>query len=250
MRVEGADAAGAQPHLGRRLLARDVEHRAGRRGEPAPRPRAAAWTCRRRARPRAARPPGDQPAAEHAVELVDARSAGPARPRPRRRGCAARARSPGRRPRARGRLQRGAGRVDGAPGLALAAPADPLRGLPAALGAAGRPPARCRSSPCPQARAERPTGPGRHAHRELAPAAGPGLRVRRVRCDDRRAGQVRLAEPDELVVRRPAHQLDQLRTVGDVDRLAADVRLGVARAVPVQVVAARRPSRAGRTRRS
>ena len=62
--------------------------------------------------------------------------------------------------------------------------------------------------------------------------------------------QVRLAVLDQLVVRRLAHQRDQLGLVGDVQRLAADVRLGVAGAVPVQVVAARRPSRGGRTRRS
>ena len=56
--------------------------------------------------------------------------------------------------------------------------------------------------------------------------------------------EVRLAVADQLVVRRLAHQRDQLGPVGDVDRLRRDVRLGVARAVPVQVVAARAPAAA------
>ncbi len=55
---------------------------------------------------------------------------------------------------------------------------------------------------------------------------------------------MRLAEADEQVVRRPAHELHELGTVADVDRLPTDVRLGVARAVPVEVVTAGTPAAA------
>ena len=65
------------------------------------------------------------------------------------------------------------------------------------------------------------------------PGAGPAAERER-RC----ASQCR----DQLVVRRRAHQLGQLGLVGDVDRLDGDVGLGVAGAVPVEVVAARAPA--------
>src|SRR5690242_5381386 len=41
-----------------------------------------------------------------------------------------------------------------------------------------------------------------------------------------------------------AHQLDQLRLMGEEDGLGGDVGLGVARAVPVEVVTARPPAAA------
>ena len=47
---------------------------------------------------------------------------------------------------------------------------------------------------------------------------------------------------DQLVVRRLAHQLDQLGRAADVERLGRVVRLGVARAVPVEVVPAGAPA--------
>src|SRR5512139_1634582 len=56
--------------------------------------------------------------------------------------------------------------------------------------------------------------------------------------------QVRLAQPDELVVPLASHQLDELRAVRDVHRLRPDVRLRVAAAVPVEVVSARAPATA------
>ena len=56
-----------------------------------------------------------------------------------------------------------------------------------------------------------------------------------------RAAQVRLAVPEQQVVRRLAHHRDQFGAVRHVNRLAAAVCLGVARAVPVEVVAARPP---------
>ena len=55
-------------------------------------------------------------------------------------------------------------------------------------------------------------------------------------------GQVPLAVRDQLVVRRTPHQLDELGLVGDVERIRRDVCLGVARAVPVEVVSAGSPS--------
>src|SRR4051794_25656321 len=54
--------------------------------------------------------------------------------------------------------------------------------------------------------------------------------------------QVRLAAGGEHVVRRLAHERDQLRGAGQVDRLGSDVGLGVARAVPVEVVTAGSPA--------
>ncbi len=54
--------------------------------------------------------------------------------------------------------------------------------------------------------------------------------------------QVRLAVAHQLVVRPVAHQLGQLGRIGDVERLDRDVRLGVAGAVPVEVVTARAPA--------
>ena len=64
-------AAGPQPDLGRGLLAGDVQRASGPPGPSAPRPRAAAWTCRRRAR-RPAAPPRRAPGRR--------RAPGPARP--------------------------------------------------------------------------------------------------------------------------------------------------------------------------
>src|SRR5688500_4197450 len=54
--------------------------------------------------------------------------------------------------------------------------------------------------------------------------------------------QVPLAVRNELVVRRPPHQRDELAGGGEVERLWSDVCLGVAGAVPVEVVAARAPA--------
>ena len=51
--VDAAGAVGAQPHLGGGLLAGDVEGAVLRSGRSGRRPRAAAWSCRRRARRRA-----------------------------------------------------------------------------------------------------------------------------------------------------------------------------------------------------
>ena len=51
--------------------------------------------------------------------------------------------------------------------------------------------------------------------------------------------KVRLAVPYELIERLLAHELNQFRSVGDVDRVHANVRFSIARAVPVEVVAAR-----------
>ena len=62
--------------------------------------------------------------------------------------------------------------------------------------------------------------------------------------------EVGLAAQHELGVALLAHEGGELGAVAAVDRLGADVRLGVARAVPVEVVPARVPSRGGRTRRS
>ena len=53
-----------------------------------------------------------------------------------------------------------------------------------------------------------------------------------------------LAGPGEHVVRRLAHQREQLGRVADEDRLGAHVGLGVARAVPVEVVPAGTPAAA------
>ena len=67
---------GAEPDLVGRLLAAGVEHGAARRPRAAPRPAAAAWTCRCPARRRSRIiEPGHDPAAQHEVELVDARCA-------------------------------------------------------------------------------------------------------------------------------------------------------------------------------
>ena len=51
-----------------------------------------------------------------------------------------------------------------------------------------------------------------------------------------------LAVADQFGVPLPPHQLHQLGLVGDEDRLQGDVRLGVARAVPVEVVPAGAPA--------
>ena len=60
---------------------------------------------------------------------------------------------------------------------------------------------------------------------------------------ERRAGaQVPLAGGCQHVVRRLPHERHELHRVGQVDRLGADVGLGVARAVPVEVVAAGPPA--------
>src|SRR5207342_2489264 len=53
---------------------------------------------------------------------------------------------------------------------------------------------------------------------------------------------VGLAPAGQYVVPRLSHQRDQLGGVGLVDGLGADVRLGVARAVPVEVVPAGTPA--------
>ena len=66
----------------------------------------------------------------------------------------------------------------------------------------------------------------------------------RVQRERRPRAQVRLARRRQHVVRRLPHQRDQLGGVGEVDRLGADVGLGVARAVPVEVVAAGTPAAA------
>src|SRR5699024_9731251 len=124
------DALRTAPDLRRRLLAADVEHPpsltdAGGRVEEQRRLADAGLAGDEHDRA------GDEPAAEHAVELVDPRRAmGRAVPvdladrhgRPLDTGR-------GRRPR-----RRPADLLDRAPGLALAAAADPLDGRPAALG--------------------------------------------------------------------------------------------------------------------
>ena len=141
--VDAVGAVGAQPHLGGGLLAGDVEdarrryaRRSGRR------PRAAACSCRRPGSP-ASRiaAPGHQAAAEDAVELGDPAGA-EARLLDRdladrdRRGA-----SPGLRvcaASAGGRLG------DRAPGLALAAAADPLGRSPSRTRCSGRRCGSCR----------------------------------------------------------------------------------------------------------
>ena len=55
--MQGADPLGAQPHLAGGLLAGDDQRRAVGRRRPGGPPRAAAWTCRRRAHRRPAAPP-------------------------------------------------------------------------------------------------------------------------------------------------------------------------------------------------
>ncbi len=55
-------------------------------------------------------------------------------------------------------------------------------------------------------------------------------------------GEVPLGADRELLVGRLAHELDELGAVGAVDGLAPDVRLGVAGAVPVEVVPAGAPA--------
>src|SRR6476620_3340349 len=64
------------------------------------------------------------------------------------------------------------------------------------------------------------------------------------RADGLDLGEVRLGADRQLGVGQRSHQLGELGGVGAVDGLAADVRLGVARAVPVEVVAARTPAAA------
>ena len=84
-------------------------------------------------------------------------------------------------------------------------------------------------------------GPGR-----TTCARGPVQRVRRSRLAGWMASALRgaggRAVLRQLVVRRRAHQLGELGGVGDVDRLGGDVGLGVARAVPVEVVPAGAPA--------
>src|SRR6478752_9240237 len=70
---------------------------------------------------------------------------------------------------------------------------------------------------------------------ELAHAARP---------DGLDLGQVRLGADRQLGVGQRSHEFGELGGVGAVHRFAADVRLGVARAVPVEVVAARTPAAA------
>ena len=131
--VDAVGAVGAQPDLGGGLLAGDVE-------DPLPDPGGLGGHLEQQ---RALADPGlagqqdrgarHQPAAEHPVELGHAAAAGASTPRPR----------PGRSGTAgavtglrRGAHGRGGGLGHRAPGLALAAAAHPLGGLPAALGAA------------------------------------------------------------------------------------------------------------------
>ena len=130
--VDAAGAVGAQPDLGGGLLAGDVERAApvarGLGGD-LEQQRALADPGLAGQQDRRAR---DQPAAEHPVELGDAAGA--------ERGLldrdlADRHRRAGDRAGAGARLRR-AGLGDRSPRLALAAAADPLGGLPAALGAA------------------------------------------------------------------------------------------------------------------
>ncbi|CAM5687871.1 hypothetical protein STENM223S_09864 [Streptomyces tendae] len=83
------------------------------------------------------------------------------------------------------------------------------------------------------------TGAGRHRKQPVRPDspgppdAAPQRQLRR---------QPLLAQLDQPVVPRLAHQLDQLRPVRDVHRLARAVRRGRRRAPPVQVVAAGAPA--------
>ena len=77
---------------------------------------------------------------------------------------------------------------------------------------------------------------------QVSRSAAAGLRVGRVQ---REAAAGRRGAPrpgGQLVVPLLAHQLDQLGAHRDVDRLGADVRLGVAAAVPVEVVTAGAPA--------
>src|SRR6478735_11284599 len=69
-------------------------------------------------------------------------------------------------------------------------------------------------------------------------------RIGRVQRGRRARPHVRVAVAHQLVVRRLPHEGDQLGLVGDVDGLDGDVRLGVAGAVPVKVVAAGTPAAA------
>ena len=133
--LEGAGALATKPDLGRRLLARDVEGA----GATAGRLRGDLEQQRRLADARLPGEqqdaPGDDPSTEHPVELADAgRTArvglgGDLRDR----HCRCRDGS-----RAQPRLRNGATLLDRPPGLALAAPARPGKGLPAALGAPER----------------------------------------------------------------------------------------------------------------
>ena len=132
--VDAAGAVGAQPHLGGRLLAGDVERAQPRAGGL----RGHLEQQRRLADAGLAgqqhRGAGHQAAAEHPVELGHAAGAGQGvldRDLPdRHRGRGHRA--------GLGAALRGRRLRDAAPRLALAAAADPLRGLPAALAAAVR----------------------------------------------------------------------------------------------------------------
>ena len=132
--VHAAGAVGAQPHLGRGLLAGDVERAAlvagGLRGD-LEQQRALADAGLAGEQDRGA---GHQAAAEHPVELGHAAGAerGVARPTTWPIGTAGVRHR--RRPSPAATRRRRLG--DRAPGLALAAAADPLAGLPAALGAA------------------------------------------------------------------------------------------------------------------
>ena len=187
-----------------------------------------------------ARPSGAGPARPAAGAARPRRPARPARPAagggsPSRSRRRAPSRRPSRGPRPSPPRRRRPGRPRGSPARTSA-------GGPRCWGSAARPQAR---EPLPrlgfapppqQPRAARLGGQGRRVHqqRQQGPAA-----VAAGRLDD---GQVGHAVLGQLVVRRVAHQLAQLALVGAEDRLPADVGLGVAAAVPVEVVAARPPA--------
>src|SRR3954462_9588683 len=71
---------------------------------------------------------------------------------------------------------------------------------------------------------------------------GSGRRRRGVQREGRTRAQMGLAPGGQYVVPGLSHQRDQLGGAGLVDGLGADVRLGVARAVPVEVVPAGTPT--------
>ena len=163
----------------------------------------------------------DEAAAEHAVELVDAAWARRARTaivdarRCGRRACGSTVATVV-------RARAAPDLLDGAPGLALAAAADPL----------GRRSSRSRCS-----------GTGLPAPRAMAAtsgSAGCGERPRSNRfCSSRWVPGA--AQSGQLVVGRLPDEGDDLVAAGLEDRLGADVRVGVGRAVPREVVAARAP---------
>src|SRR6478735_5615015 len=81
-----------------------------------------------------------------------------------------------------------------------------------------------------------------HPARIRAGHRGSGRGRGGVQGERRTRAQVGLAPAGQDVVPRLPHQRDQLGGVGLVDGLGADVRLGVARAVPVEVVPAGTPA--------